>query len=145
MPVGDREHNKQQAERDQHQSLEKLAHDPSRLLETGRPKLRLLRPDDRPAIKTASSAGLGSSVVPVQPFAHFLARFEKRDALLINRHMRAGSRIASGAGRAVLDRERPEPAKRDEGAETGLRPLNWRPRAATTPACHRGSNDRRLA
>src|SRR5437868_10436171 len=52
----------------------------------------------RRTIKNASSAGLGSAVLPVQPFAHFLARFEKRDALLINRHVRAGSRIPSGAG-----------------------------------------------
>src|SRR5438067_10267021 len=67
----------------------------------------------RQTIKNTSTAGLGSSVVPIQPFAHFLARLEKRDALLINRHMRAGSRIASGAGWTVLDRECPEPAQLD--------------------------------
>src|SRR5436190_2973787 len=66
--------------------------------------------DPTTAINNASSVGLGSSVIPVQPFAHFLARLGKRYSLLINRHMRAGSRIASGAGRTVLDRERPEPA-----------------------------------
>src|SRR5205085_10734012 len=36
-------------------------------------------------------------------------------------------------------------AMRDRGAETGLRPLNWRPRSAIMPACHRSSTAPRLA
>src|SRR5204863_3617645 len=49
----------------------------------------------------------------VQPLAHFLAGLEERHGLLIHRHMRTGTRIASRARRTVLDRERPEAAQLD--------------------------------
>src|SRR5258707_9133465 len=58
-------------------------------------------------------AGLGCPVVAIQTLAHFLARLEKRDALLIDRHMRAGARIAAGAGGAMLHRKRTESAELD--------------------------------
>ena len=45
-------------------------------------------------------------MVAVQPFSHFLARLEERDALLIDRHVGTGARSASGPGRAMLDGER---------------------------------------
>src|SRR4051794_22016513 len=61
----------------------------------------------------SSGAGIGSSDFAVQPLAHFLARLEKRDALLIDRHMRAGARIAAGTRRTMLDRERTETAQLD--------------------------------
>jgi len=59
-------------------------------------KVSVLRPDNARS-KNALSAGFGRAVA-VQPFAHFLARLEKRDALLIDRHMCAGTRIAPRAG-----------------------------------------------
>src|SRR5664279_2133999 len=55
---------------------------------------------------SASRSGL--RMVSVQPFPHFLARLEERDALLVDRHVRTGARIASGPRRAVLDGERAE-------------------------------------
>src|SRR5258707_7175642 len=58
-------------------------------------------------------AGLGCPVVAVQALAHFLARLEKRDALLIDRHMRAGALIAAGAGGTMLHRKRTESAQLD--------------------------------
>ena len=51
--------------------------------------------------------------VAVQPFAHFLAGLEERNALLIDRDMRAGARIAAGAGGTMLDRECAETAQLD--------------------------------
>jgi hypothetical protein len=53
------------------------------------------------------------SLCAVQALAHFLARLEKRDALLIDRHMRAGARIAAGAGGTMLHRKRTESAELD--------------------------------
>jgi hypothetical protein len=44
---------------------------------------------------------------------HLLAGPEERDAPLPHRDLRAGARIAPRAGRAVLDRKRPEPAQFD--------------------------------
>src|SRR5882724_3719957 len=41
--------------------------------------------------------GVGRPAFAVQAFAHFLAGLEKRHALLVDRHMRAGARIAAGA------------------------------------------------
>src|SRR6266404_7177776 len=58
-------------------------------------------------------AGLGCPVVAVQALAHFLARLEERDALLVDRHMRAGARIATCARGAMLDRESAETAQLD--------------------------------
>src|ERR1700750_261962 len=52
-------------------------------------------------------------IVAVEPLAHFLARLEERDALLIDRHVSAGARIAAGARRTVLHRERAETAQLD--------------------------------
>src|SRR6185437_7661125 len=79
------------AQRDPHQNVEKFAHDPlSRgLRRTG----------------SASTAGFRASGVAVQPFAHFLAGFEKRHTLLIHRNVGACARIAAGTGRPVLYRE----------------------------------------
>src|SRR5262245_27745712 len=54
-----------------------------------------------------------SSAGAVEPLAHFLAGLEERHRFLVDRHMRAGARIASGAGRPVLDRKRPEAAQLD--------------------------------
>jgi len=47
-------------------------------------------------------------MVAVQPFPHFLARLEERNALLVDRHVGTGTRITSGPGGAVLDGERTE-------------------------------------
>src|SRR6266852_5415661 len=58
-------------------------------------------------------AGLGCPVVAVQTLAHFLARLEKRDALLIDRHMRAGARIPACAGWTMLHRKRTESTQLD--------------------------------
>src|SRR5712671_4837833 len=56
-------------------------------------------------IQTRLSTGVGRSAVAVEALAHLLARFEKRDALLIDRHVRAGARIAAGPRGAMLDRK----------------------------------------
>src|SRR4029453_1591615 len=66
-----------------------------------------------PEEDTGLCAGLGCPVVAVQTLAHLLARLEKRDALLIDRHMRAGARIAAGAGGGALHRKRPESTQLD--------------------------------
>src|SRR5689334_10931212 len=47
----------------------------------------------------------------VQPLAHHLAGLEERYGLQRDRDMRPGARIASGAGRPVLDREGYEAAQ----------------------------------
>src|ERR1700682_2852369 len=70
-----------------------------------------LRPDPRD-IKSLR-AGLGCPVAAVQPLAHFLAGLEERDALLVDRHMRAGARIAAGAGGTMLHREGAESTQLD--------------------------------
>src|SRR5882757_7312106 len=62
---------------------------------------------------TCSRARVGSSRFAVQPFAHFLAGLEKRHALLIDRHMGAGARVAPRARRAMLHRKRAETAQLD--------------------------------
>src|SRR5262245_63476523 len=49
----------------------------------------------------------------VQPLAHFFAGLEERYALLVDRHMRAGARIAPGTRRTVLDREGAKAAQLD--------------------------------
>jgi len=49
------------------------------------------------------AAGVRSPAIAVQSFAHFLARLEKWHALLIDRHMGAGARVAAGTRRAMLD------------------------------------------
>src|SRR5437016_3026514 len=54
--------------------------------------------------------GLG---VAIEPLAHFLAGLEERHALLVDRHMRPGARIAPGARRPVLDRKGPETTQLD--------------------------------
>src|SRR3979409_960165 len=64
---------------------------------------------DRNALRT----GIGRPAFPVQALAHFLAGLEERHALLVDRHMRAGARIAAGAGGAMLHRERTETAQLD--------------------------------
>src|SRR5262249_15786424 len=47
-------------------------------------------------------AGLG--IVAVQPLAHFLAGLEERNALLIDRNMGAGTRVAPGTRWTMLHR-----------------------------------------
>src|SRR5712671_366180 len=58
-------------------------------------------------------AGFGRPVVAIEPFAHFLAGLEERHALLIDRHMGAGARIAPRARRTMLDRESAKAAQLD--------------------------------
>src|ERR1035437_3019514 len=91
MEIGRRQTDEDQTQRNQHQSREELAHDHLALLEIG------------------SASGAGSSAVAVQPFTHFLARLEKRDALLIHRYMRAGARIAAGAAGRCFTENAPKP------------------------------------
>jgi hypothetical protein len=52
-------------------------------------------------------------MVAIQPLAHFLAGFEERNALLVDGHMCASARIASGARRSMFHRESAEAAKLD--------------------------------
>ncbi|MGY4499808.1 hypothetical protein ACVWYH_003739 [Bradyrhizobium sp. GM24.11] len=52
-------------------------------------------------------------MIAIQPLAHFLAGLEERNALLIDRDMGAGARIAAGARGAVLHRESTEAAQLD--------------------------------
>src|SRR5882672_3271873 len=56
----------------------------------------------------ALRAGFRRTAVAVQPLTHFLARLEERDALLIDRHMRAGAWIAPCACGTMLDGESAE-------------------------------------
>src|SRR5947199_9871679 len=49
----------------------------------------------------------------IEALAHFLAGLEERNRLLLHRDMRAGARVASGAGRAILDGEGTEAAQLD--------------------------------
>src|SRR5512146_2305377 len=77
------------------------------------PKARGFRSLTARSQRNASGAGIRRSAFAVQPFAHFLARLEERNALLVDRHMRAGTRIAPRAGRTVLDREGAETAQLD--------------------------------
>src|SRR6478736_2732757 len=58
-------------------------------------------------------AGLRRAVLAVQPLAHFLAGLEERNALLVDRNMGAGARIAACARGAMLDRESAEPSQFD--------------------------------
>src|SRR6267142_433669 len=67
---------------------------------------------DQQTVKKALRDGLRPAVA-VQPLAHFLARLEERDALLVCRDMRAGARIATCARGAMLDRESAETAQLD--------------------------------
>src|SRR5438105_14079279 len=65
-------------------------------------------------IRLGSSAGVGClAAFAVQALAHFLACLEERDALLIDRHMRAGARIAAGPCWPMLDRKRAKAAQLD--------------------------------
>src|SRR4051812_5031813 len=52
-------------------------------------------------------------MVAVQPLAHFFARLEERNALLVDGNMRAGARIAPRTCRAMLDGEGTEAAQLD--------------------------------
>src|SRR5262249_32120354 len=72
-------------------------------------------PSSRPRVGASDSelSGTRLGVIAVQTLAHLLARFEKRDALLIDRHMCAGPRIAAGACRAVFHGECTETAQLD--------------------------------
>src|SRR5689334_24941071 len=55
-----------------------------------------------------SRPGLGLGIVAIQPLAHFLAGLEERNALLIDRNMGAGARIAAGTRGAMFHRESAE-------------------------------------
>jgi len=52
-------------------------------------------------------------MVAVQPFPHFLAGLEERDALLVDGHVGPGAWIAPGPRRTVLDGECTETAQFD--------------------------------
>src|SRR5207344_2753937 len=67
----------------------------------------------RSSPKKRLRAGLGRAALAVQPLAHFLAGLEERNALLVDRNMGAGARIAACARRAMLDRESAEPSQFD--------------------------------
>src|SRR5215470_1864390 len=65
----------------------------------------------------------------IESLAHFLAGLEERHRFLLHGDMRAGTRVAPGARRTVLDREGAEPAqfdsvatrhRRDNLAENGV-------------------------
>jgi hypothetical protein len=66
-----------------------------------------------------SHTAAAGSPEPVTPYAPAsgepLSRFslEKRDAFLVDRHMGAGARIASGPGGTMLDRKSTEPPQLD--------------------------------
>src|SRR6187402_625314 len=49
----------------------------------------------------------------VEALAHFLAGLEEGHALLVDRDMLTGTRVAAGSGGAMLDRERAEPTQLD--------------------------------
>src|SRR5262245_56662934 len=49
----------------------------------------------------------------VEPLAHFLTGLEERHRLLLDGDVRAGARVAAGAGRTILDGERAEAAQLD--------------------------------
>src|SRR5262249_4677385 len=53
------------------------------------------------------------SASAVEALAHFLAGLEERHALLLDGDVRSRARIASGPGRAMLDRKRAEAAQLD--------------------------------
>src|SRR6185312_699673 len=60
-----------------------------------------------------SQYGRSGLAALIEPLAHLLAGLEERHTFLIDRHMGAGARIASGARRALLDREGAEAAQLD--------------------------------
>src|SRR3954451_2024666 len=62
-----------------------------------------------PPVRKSLCAGFG--IVAVQPLAHFLAGLEERHALLVDRNMGAGARIAARTCRTMLDRESAETAQ----------------------------------
>src|SRR5882672_1070442 len=79
-----------------------------------RTMLRIMRPlCSHTGLVTPSRYPGTTARLFIQPLAHFLAGLEERHRLLVDRHMRAGARIAAGAGRAMLDREGPEAAQLD--------------------------------
>src|SRR4051794_7421433 len=51
--------------------------------------------------------------VTIEPFPHFLTGLEERYAFLVDRHMRAGPRIAAGTRRTMLHRKRTKAAQLD--------------------------------
>src|ERR1700756_5787582 len=63
--------------------------------------------------RNALRAGFRRDAVAVQTLAHLLARLEKRNALLVDRHMRAGARIAAGPGGTMFHRESAETTQLD--------------------------------
>src|SRR5579859_6170 len=61
----------------------------------------------------AKVSGFGFGVVAVQPLAHFLAGLEEWNALLVDRNMGAGARVAAGPRRTMLHGKRAESAQLD--------------------------------
>src|SRR5215472_4333587 len=60
-----------------------------------------------------SQYGRSGLAALIEPLAHFLAGLEERHAFLVDRHMRAGARIAPGTRRTLLHRKGAEPAQLD--------------------------------
>src|SRR5215472_13797643 len=76
--------------------------------------------DESPSQRRPSPASLRYAgeetelrAVAIEPLAHFLAGLEERHVFLIDLHVGAGARITAGARRALLHRERAEPAQFD--------------------------------
>src|SRR5712692_1175803 len=63
--------------------------------------------------RSASAPADAASAGTIEALAHFLAGLEERHALLVDRYVRAGARVAAGARRPMLDRERAEAAQLD--------------------------------
>src|SRR3954447_21403909 len=110
MPVGDGKDHQDQAQRNHDQRGQEFSHLGSLALNQG---LRPHRWRPRETLRWTSVWRAWIRMVAIQPFAHFLAGLEERNALLIDRHMGAGARIAPCACRAMLDREGTEAAQLD--------------------------------
>jgi hypothetical protein len=118
MTIGDREGDKDQREGEDDQGVEKLAH------------RDLSSP--RPATRGRNESGRRVGVVPVaivavKALAHFLAGLEERYALLLDRNVLAGARIATWFGQRrwrrsarQLEGELQETRSRLVTAETSL-------------------------
>src|SRR5262245_20432652 len=112
MAVCHCEYDEEQAQRNDDQADQNLAHDDcsrswvsacrNHAKQAGRFRPR----SARSLIARAAVFG----IVAVEPLAHFAARLEKRDAFLVDRDVRAGARIASCTRGTMFDRERTKTA-----------------------------------
>src|SRR5581483_3152090 len=68
-----------------------------------------------PAMTSGSTADIAAlaAAIAVEALAHFLAGLEEGHGFLLDRDMRAGARIASGAGGTALHREGAKAAQLD--------------------------------